>query len=173
MNYDYRPIRQNYKAHALVVLLFLLSGVAFGSSGLWPEQRIQWQLMGLLPLLPAIRLIARYMASRYLYRLHVREDGCTDLEIFVYRGGERMLMVFRVGLGEILDAAPLSPRNARAPKGVKRHNYAQDLYPQRGLVLRVPLGEGSCEVLFCPDTHIIREIENALSASRASAPAEE
>ena len=176
MNYDYRPIRQNYTAHALTVMLFLLSGVSFGFSTVLPPHSIPWQVLGLSLLLPAIQLIARYMASRYLYRLHTYEDGRTDLEIFLYRGGDKMQMICCVGLDEITAAAPLSRENARAAKGIKRYNYAQDLRPREALVLSLSNADGVCEVLFCPDEYIARVIADAVAArpqKDASAATEE
>ena len=162
MNYDYRPIRQNYTAHSLVMLLFVFSGVSFGLSGFFPVVAMPCQVIGVVLLLPAIQLIARYMATRYLYRLHTYEDGRTDLEIFSYRGGDRMQLVCCVGLSEIVGATPLSKENQRAKKGVKRYAYAQDLCPQKALVLSVSNADGECEVLFCPDEHITRVIADAV-----------
>ncbi len=170
MNYDYRPIRQNYTAHAVVVLLFLLSGASFGCAGFLPLHTVAWQILGLVLLLPAIQLIARYMASRYLYRLHTYEDGNVDLEIFLYRGGDKMQMVCCIALAEITAAQPLTKENARAAKGIKRYNYAQDLRPQKALVLSLSNADGVCEVLFCPDEYITRTIETALAAKQAAMP---
>ena len=162
MNYDYRPVRQNYVAHMTVLMLFVLSGVTFGMSGFLPPHAVLWQILGLLLLLPAIHLIARYMATRYLYRLHTDEQGHTQLEIFLYRGGDRMQMVCCTALDEITAACPLSAENLRAKKGVKRYNYAQDLRPQRALVLSLSNADGTCEVLFCPDEYITRVIGEAV-----------
>lgn len=170
MNYDYRPIRQNYTAHALVVLLFLFSGASFMCAAFFPLLGIAWQVLGLALLLPAIQLIARYMASRYLYRLHSYEDGSVDLEIFLYRGGDKMQLVSCVGLDEITAAVPLSASNAHVKKGIKRYNYAQDLRPVKALVLSISNADGDCEVLFCPDEHMIRAMETALAARQAKAP---
>ena len=164
MNYDCRPIRQNYTAHAIVVLLFVFSGVSFALSGFMPPSGVLWQMLGLVLLLPAIQLIARYMASRYLYRLHVYEDGRADLEIFLYRGGDKMQMVCCVSLADITAAAPLCANNARAPKGVKRQDYAPDLHPLRALVLSVSHAESVYEVLFCPDEYLTRVINDAIAA---------
>ena len=169
MNYDYRPIRQNYTAHAMVTLLFVLSGVSFGFSGFLPPHSILWQVLGLALLLPAIQLIARYMASRYLYRLHTYEDGHADLEIFLYRGGDKMQMVCCVALGEITAAVPLNAKNSRAPKGIKRYDYAQDLHPEKALVLSLSNADGVCELLFCPDEYLTRVMMDAAAAPRASA----
>ena len=164
MNYDYRPNRQNYTAHSLVVLLFVFSGGCFVLSGFFPTVSVACQILGLSLLLPAIQLIARYMAASYLYRLRAYEDGRTDLEIFSYRGGNKMQMVCCVELSEITAALPLSKENMRAPKGVKRYSYAQDLCPQRALVLSISNADGECELLFCPDEYITRVIEETLAA---------
>ena len=166
MNYDYRPNRQNYTAHSLVMLLFLFSGISFGLSGFFPTVSVPCQVLGMLLLLPAIQLIARYMATRYLYRLHTYEDGRTDLEIFSYRGGDKMQLACCVGLCEITAALPLGKENQRAKKGVKRYSYAQDLCPQKALVLSVSNADGACEVLFCPDEYIARVIAETIAAQK-------
>ena len=150
MNYDCRPVRQNYGAHLLVLALFALAGVSFGLSGT-VAYPVLLQLLGLVFLLPAIQLIARYLASRYLYRLRTYEDGQAELEIFVWRGGAKMQLVCCVGMDEIIAMAPLSKENARAPKGCKRYNYAQDICPKNALVLSLSNRDGECEVLLCPD----------------------
>lgn len=154
MNYDCRPVRGNYGAHLVVVALFACSGVSFGLSGT-VAYPVLLQILGLCFILPAVQLIARYLASRYLYRLHVYEDGKAALEIFVYRGGAKMQLVCCVGMEEITALAPLSKQNARAPKGCKRYNYAQDLRPREATVLSVSNRDGTCEVLFCPDEGLL------------------
>ena len=116
MNYDCRPARQNYGAHLVVLTLFALSGVSFGLSAT-VSYPVLLQVLGLIFILPAIQLIARYLATRYLYRLRTYEDGKADLEIFVYRGGAKMQLVCCVGLEEITAIAPLGKENARAAKG--------------------------------------------------------
>ena len=153
MNYDCRPVRQNYGAHLVTLALFLCAGVSFALSGFFPLA-IAWQILGLVFLLPAIQLIARYMASRYLYRLHAYEDGTADLEIYVWRGGAKMQLVCCVGMEEITAITPLGKDNARAPAGCKRYNYAQDLRPREATVLSVTNRDGECEVLFCPDARL-------------------
>ncbi|MBO7341573.1 MAG: hypothetical protein J6U87_02715 [Clostridia bacterium] len=155
MNYDCRPVRQNYGAQLLCVALFACAGVSFVLGGVM-EHAILYQVLGLCFVLPAIQLIARYMASRYLYRLHVQEDGTAQLEIFVWRGGARMQMAFCVGMAQITAITPLGKKNARPPKGCRRHNFAQDLRPQRATVLSLSVQEGACEVLLCPDEGLLR-----------------
>ena len=168
MNYDYRPKRQNYKAQTTVTLLILLSGAFLGLSGFLPLYSVIWQSVGLLLLLPAIQLVSRYMVSRYLYRLHTDEEGSAELEIFVYRGGAKMQMVFCAQLGEITAQAPLTPKNAHPENGCKRYNYAQDMRPQKATVLSVSRADGACEVLFCPDEYLTRAIADAIAARSAA-----
>ncbi len=168
MNYDFEPTRQNYLVHSVVLLLFLFSGASFGVSGFVPVAAVVWQILGLVLLLPAIQLIARYMASRYLYRLHTYEDGNVDLEIFLYRGGSKMQMVCCVGLDEITAAQPLSKENACAAKGIRRYGYARDLRPSKATVLSISNADGVCEILFCPDEYMLRAIGSALSAKKAA-----
>ena len=161
--YDYRPLRKSYAAHLVVLLLFLLSAASFISSAFVPKFPALLQSLGLLLLVPAIQLIARYMAVSYLYRLHTLEDGTTDLEVFSYRGGDKMQLVCRVGLYEITATAALGKENRRAKKGVHRYNYSPDLSPKDALVLCVTNGDGDCEILLCPDERM-REILEAAPA---------
>ena len=151
MTYDYRPLRKGYTAHIVVLWLFLLSGACFVCSGFVPRFPALLQCLGVFLLLPAIQLIARYLAVSYLYRLTTLEDGTTDLEIFSYRGGDRMQLVCRVGLYEITASAPLSKENRRAPRGLHRYGYSPDLCPPSALVLSVTNADGDCEILLCPD----------------------
>ena len=116
--YDYRPVRQNRLAHLTCLLLFLLACCCFGISGVLSHFAVIPQVIGLALLIPLVRLVARYLAVQYLYRLHPLEDGSTDLEIYTYRGGARMQLVARVGLYEITATAPLTAENRRAPHGV-------------------------------------------------------
>ena len=155
MNYDCRPVRQNYGAHLLTLTLLALAGVSFALSG-FAAYPVLPQILGLIFVLPAVQLVARYLASRYLYRFRTYEDGQAELEIFVYRGGARMQLVCCIGMDEITAISPLTRENARAPKGCKRYNYAQDLRPREALVLRVSNRDGECEVLFCPDEGLSR-----------------
>ena len=72
----------------------------------------------------------------------------------LYRGGDKMQLICRVGLEEITAVTELSKQNRRAPANIKRYNYAQDLWPARALVLSVSNADGECEVLICPDQRI-------------------
>lgn len=152
--YDYRPQRQNYMAHLTVLWLFLCSAGCFIASGFVPKLPAILQAVGVLLLVPAIQLIARYMATQYLYRLRSYEDGKRDLEVYSYRGGDKMQLICRVGLEEITAAKPLSTENRRAPKGIKRYNYSPDMCPAKALVLSVTNEDGDCEVMLCPDQHM-------------------
>lgn len=149
--YDYRPPRKNHTAHLVVLWLFLFSAACFVASGFLPKFPLLLQVTGILLLIPTIQLIARYLATQYLYRLRSYEDGNTDLEVYTYRGGDKMQLVCRIGLEEITAAAPLTKQNRRAPKGMRRYNYSPDMYPPRALVLSVTNADGDCEILLCPD----------------------
>lgn len=166
MNYDCRPARQNYGAHLVTLTLFACACVSFVLSGLMGTVAILWQVLGLLFLLPAIQLIARYMAARYLYRFRTLEDGNAELEIYVYRGGAKMQLVCCVGMNEITAIAPLAKENACAPKGRKRYNYAQDLRPREALVLSLSNRDGECEVLLCPDEGLERLLRERTQAEK-------
>lgn len=167
MNYDCRPVRQNYGAQLLCVTLFACAGVSFALGGMM-DHAILYQVLGLCFVMPAIQLIARYMVSRYLYRLHVQEDGTAQLEIFVWRGGAKMQLVFCADTAQITAITPLTGDNARPPKGCRRHNFAQDLRPQKATVLSVCEGACVCEVLFCPDEGLVRLLRERISATQRS-----
>lgn len=164
MTYDYQPIRKNYLAHITVMWLFVLAGVSFAASAALPPHPALWQSVGLILLLPAIQLIARYLATRHLYRIRACEDGSTDLEVYLYRGGDKMQLVCRVGLTEITAVTPLGAQNKRPPKGIKRYNYAPDLRPAEALVLSVSNADGECEVLLCPDARMAALLEKSKEA---------
>ena len=149
--YEYRPVRQNYIAHLLVVCLILLSLVSFAVSAFLPRYPVIPQAIGLILLIPTIQIITRYLVTRYLYRFCPYEDGNADIEVYAYRGGTRMQLVSRVGLEEITATAELSAANRKPPAGMRRYNYAPDIRPQRALVLSVTNGDGDCEILLCPD----------------------
>ena len=151
MNYEYRPPRGNYYAHLCTMMFFLLSGVCFAASGFLRELAVMWQSLGILLLLPAIRLVGKYMAAQYLYRVHTLEDGSVDLDVFLYRGGAKMQLVCRIGLDEITAALPLTRENRRAEKGIRRYSYCADLSPDRSLLLAVTNADGDCEVLLSYD----------------------
>lgn len=149
--YDYRPQRRNHKAHLTSLLLFLLACCCFAVSAVMPKYPVILQLVGIALLVPLIRLVARYLAVQYLYRLRTLEDGTTDLEIYTYRGGAQMQLVARVGLYEITAAAPLTESNRRAPKALKRYAYCPDMAPDTALVLSITNADGDCELMLAPD----------------------
>lgn len=169
MIYECRPERGNYKAHLLTLLFVLLAAASFVTSHFVPRYPIIPQAVGLALLVPAIQLVARYMAVRYLYRLRALDDGTTDLEVYTYRGGTQMQLVCRVGLWEITAAAPLGKENKKPPKGLRRYRYSPDLAPVKALVLSITNEDGDCEVLFSPDEKMTEIITNGIR-SGASAP---
>lgn len=164
MNYECRPPRGNYYAHLFVMLFFLLSGGCFATSGFIRELAVLWQSLGILLLFPAIRLIGKYMAAQYLYRVRTLEDGSVDLDVFLYRGGAKMQLVCRVGLDEITAVTPLTRENRRAPKGLRRYTYCADLAPARALVLSVTNADGECEVLLSHDEALATILSSASTA---------
>lgn len=173
--YDYRPPRQNAVARLLTLLLIALAAASFVTSAFVPSLAVIPQTIGLVLLIPAIQLMTRYIATRYLYRIRPYDDGNTDLEIYAYRGGAHMQLVCRVGLEEITAATPLSAQNAKPPHGIRRYNYSPDIRPQSALVLSITNSDGDCEVLLCPDetmTAILQAPTSNLSPD-AQAEAEE
>lgn len=169
--YDYRPNRQNYKAHATVLLLFLCALLLFVGSAFVPGYAVLLQALSLVLLVPAIQLIARYMAVQYLYRLREYEDGNVDLEIYTYRGGNKMQLACRIGMEEITAATPLVDQNRRAPRGMQRFNYCMDLRPQHATVLSVSNADGECELLLTPDQRL-SEVFAAAAAKHAQGSAQ-
>ncbi len=152
MSYEYRPWRQNYYVHLLLLGLLSLSAAGFVCSALIPAKfAVIPQAVSVALLLPFIQLVARYLVPQYLYRVRVPEDGGLDLEIFCYRGGHKMQLVCRIALCEITAATPIGPENRRPPKGLKRYAYCMDIFPQKALVLSVKNADGECEVLLTPD----------------------
>lgn len=168
--YDYKPPRRNATAKILCLLLFAASAVAFVGSAFVPAYPIILQSLGLLLLVPFIQIFGRYLVLRYLYRVRPYEDGSADLEIYTYRGGDRMQLVCRVALSEITAAVPLTRENKKPPHGVRRYNYCPDIGPTGALVLSVTNGDGDCEILLSPDEHMTALLQNASGASRASEP---
>ena len=152
--YDYRPPRKNSYAQLVILWLFLAAAGCFIASSFLPEFPFVLQCVGLLLLVPAIQLIARYCATRYLYRIATYEDGNVDLDVYAYRGGDKMQLVCRVGLEEITAVAALTKENRRPPRGMRRYGYSPDLFPREALVLSITNADGDCEVLLCPDEHI-------------------
>jgi hypothetical protein len=162
--YDYRPQRKNCYAQLMILWFFLAAAGCFIASSFLPAFPFILQSVGLLLLVPAIQLIARYCATRYLYRLATYEDGNVDLDVYAYRGGDKMQLVCRVGLEEITGVKALTKENRRAPKGLRRYSYAPDMFPCEALVLSVTNADGDCEVLICPDEHMKNILTSAPKA---------
>lgn len=149
--YEHKPKRTNYTAKLAVAFCFAAAAIAFVGASLVPRYPSILQCIGLCLLVPVIQITARYLVLQYLYRVRECEDGSVDFEIFAYRGGSRMQLVCRVGLSEIVSAAPLSGANKKAPHGIRRYNYHPDMGPREGLVLSITNGDGDCEILLSPD----------------------
>ena len=165
--YEYRPPRKNITARLLVLGLLLLAVAFFILSAQLPQLSLPFQALGILLLLPIIQLVTRYLVLRHLYRIVPYESGEVDLEVYTYRGGDRMQLVCRVGLEEITAIAPLSAANRRAPRGMRRYNYAPDLRPQEATVLSITNGDGDCEVLLCPDERILHVLQSAVEGRQS------
>ena len=159
--YDYQPPRKNAKAKILCLLLFAASAVAFVGSVFVPAYPIILQSIGIFLLVPCIQILGRYVVLRYLYRVRPYEDGSADLEVYTYRGGDRMQLVCRVALSEITATAPLTSENKKPPHGLRRYNYCPDIGPADALVLSVTNGDGDCQILLTPDEMMRAMLENA------------
>ena len=162
--YEYRPPRQNVIARVLALGLFLLTVICFILSAQLPQWAILFQSSGLLLLLPVIQIVTRYLVLRHLYRLVPYESGEVDLEVYTWRGGDRMQLVARIGLDEITAVTPLSAENRRAPKGMRRYNYAPDIRPSHATVLSLTNGDGDCELLLCPDETLLNALKSAVKS---------
>ena len=160
--YDYRPPRRNVLARLLVLGLSLLAIIFFVISAQLPALAVLFQTLALILLLPIIQLITRYIVLRHLYRLRSYESGEADLEIYTYRGGDRMQLVCRVGLEEITAVTPLGNANRRPAKGMRRYNYSPDIRPAEATVLSVTNGDGDCEILLCPNEKMLEILQAAL-----------
>ncbi len=159
--YDCKPARKNATAKVLCVLLFMAAATAFAGSAFVPAYPFILQAVGLFLLVPFIQILARYVVLRYLYRVHPYEDGSADLEVYTYRGGDRMQLVCRVALSEITAAVPLTKENKKPPHGLRRYNYCPDIGPVGALVLSVTNGDGDCEILLTPDETMKDMLQNA------------
>ncbi len=162
--YEYRPPRQNVIARVLALGLFLLTVICFILSAQLPQWAILFQSSGLLLLLPVIQIVTRYLVLRHLYRLVPYESGEVDLEVYTWRGGDRMQLVARIGLDEITAVTPLCAANRRAPKGMRRYNYAPDIRPSHATVLSLTNGDGDCELLLCPDETLLNALKSAVKS---------
>ena len=162
--YEYRPPRQNVIARVRALGLFLLTVICFILSAQLPQWAILFQSSGLLLLLPVIQIVTRYLVLRHLYRLVPYESGEVDLEVYTWRGGDRMQLVARIGLDEITAVTPLCAANRRAPKGMRRYNYAPDIRPSHATVLSLTNGDGDCELLLCPDETLLNALKSAVKS---------
>lgn len=152
--YEYRPQKGNNTAGKVVFCLFLAAAVCLIGSALVPRYPVILQALGVCLFIPIIQITVRFLLSRYLYRLCTTEDGRTDFEVYLYRGGKQMQLVCRVGLDEITAARELTAENSTPPKGIRRYHYHPDKSPSKGLVLSVTNGDGDCEVLISPDEYL-------------------
>ena len=169
MNYDYVPKRNLGRPITVVILLTLGAVLSLAASFFMEQYSYIPQTVGFLLLLPAIQLSARFLFTRYLYRLRTREDGVVDFEIFTYRGGDRMQLVSRVGLDEITATAPLTSENKRADKGMDRFSFHPDMGASEGLVVSVRNCDGDCELLIAPDGHIAEVLAKAAASYKKPA----
>lgn len=159
--YEYKPQRTNNRARLLVLGLLALAGVSFVTSAAVPKFPFIFQSLGLLLLLPAIQLLTRFVVTQYLYRIVAFEGGEVDLEIYAYRGGDKMQLVCRVGAEEITALAPLGEGNRKPPHNLRRYNYCMDLAPASATVLSITNGDGDCEVLFSPDAKMLEILKSS------------
>ena len=166
--YDYKPPRKNAAAKILCTSLFAAAAAAFVGSAFVPAYPFILQVIGLFLLVPFIQILGRYVVLRYLYRIRPYEDGSADLEVYTYRGGDRMQLVCRVALSEITAAAPLTKENKKPPHGLRRYNYCPDIGPVGALVLSVTNGDGDCEILFSPDETMANMLQNACPRQTAA-----
>ena len=166
--YDCKPARKNPTAKILCLFLFAAAAVAFVGSAFVPAYPFVLQAVGLFLLVPFIQIFARYIVLRYLYRVRSYEDGSADLEVYTYRGGDRMQLVCRVSLSEITAAAPLTKENKKPPHGLRRYNYCPDIGPVGALVLSVTNGDGDCEILLTPDETMKDMLQNACPRQTAA-----
>ena len=156
-------MRKNATAKILCALLFAAAAVAFVGSAFLPAYPAILQSVGLLLLVPFIQIFGRYVVLRHLYRVRPYEDGSADLEVYVYRGGDRMQLVCRVAFSEIVATAPLTKANKKPPHGIRRYNYCPDIGPVDAMVLSVTNGDGNCEILLTPDETLRAMLENTAS----------
>ncbi len=152
--YEFRPQKGNNTAGRVVLCLFIAAVVCLIASAAVPKYPVFLQALGICFFVPIIQITVRYLLSRYLYRLRTTEDGRTDFEVYLYRGGRQMQLVCRVGLDEITAAQPLTGENRKPGKKIRRYHYHPDMAPAKGLVLSVSNGDGNCEILLSPDEYL-------------------
>lgn len=152
--YEFRPQKGNNTAGKAVFCLFVAAGVCLIASAAVPRYPAILQALGVCFFVPIIQITVRYLLSRYLYRLRTDDNGHTDFEVYLYRGGRQMQLVCRIGLEEITAARELTAENKKPAKGMKRYCYHPDMSPTAGLVLSVSNGDGDCEILISPDEYL-------------------
>ena len=159
--YEYRPPHRNARAKVICAALFAAAAVAFAGSALVPLYPVILQCLGLALLVPFIQVLGRFVVLQYLYRVRPYEDGSADLEVYTYRGGNRMQLVCRVAFSEIRRVTPLTGQNKKPPHGLRRYNYSPDIAPVGAIVLSVTNGDGDSEILLVPDEMLRAMLENA------------
>lgn len=165
--YEYIPPRQNNKAIVISILLFFIGTAAFVAEAFLPEE--PWGFRVLEYVFIAIwgatwislsGITSRYLVLKYLYRLRANEDHGMELEIFTYRRGNRMQLVYRARLSAIAAITPLGKENATPPAGVKRVRFVRDLSPTGAVVLSCEDGDG--EIVLTPDERMLQLMQEAI-----------
>lgn len=156
MDYEYKPKRQNYRAHGAVLALAILAIACLVGAGFMPAYGVLVQSLAIILFVPAIYLTGKYLITRYLYRVRTLEDGSVDLDISAYRGGTKMQLVGRVGLCEITRVARLDAGNRRAAKGMERYTYCADISPDDAMVVSITNEDGDCELLLAYNDTLYR-----------------
>ncbi len=156
MDYEYKPGRQNYRAHGIVLALVLLAIGCLIAAGFVPLYSVLVQSLAIILFVPAIYITGKYLLTRYLYRVQTLEDGSVDLDVYAYRGGTKMQLVGRVGLWEITRVVKLDEKNRRPAKGVERYAYCADMSPNDAMVVSITNEDGDCEILLAYDETLYR-----------------
>jgi len=139
------------------------AATAFAAATVAPPTPYLWQCLGLLLLIPVTHLISRYFLLQYLYRLRSYEDGRVDFEVYAYRRGNRMQLVCRVALSEIVAVTSHGAKGADAATDAKRFSYLPDISPAGAVVLSVQNADGASEVAILPDEGMRRLLEEAVA----------
>lgn len=169
--YNYRPPRRPKKATLLVLILLFASTTALGVSALAPPLPRLWQCVGLLLLIPAIQLVSRYFLLQYLYRLRPNAGGGVDFEVYTYRRGDRMQLVCRVALSEMVRITPIGQKSADRPAGIRRFSYLPDLAPAGAVVISVKNADGDSEIAVLPDEGMLSLLRQGMQPPELFDPA--
>lgn len=161
MDYEYKPQRQNYKAHGIVLALVLLAIGCLIVAGFMPAYGVLVQSLAIILFVPAIYVTGKYLVTRYLYRVRTLEDGSVDLDVYAYRGGTKMQLVGRVGLWEITRVEKLNDNNRRPVKGMERYSYSADIAPDDAMIVSITNEDGDCELLLAYDETLYRMLGGA------------